>query len=96
MSTNVTRFELVLPQYGDGTPQNAAVQQFLVNLYSLAPYFSYNATQTGANNTDTQAVIVYGALTPAQAPTALGYLQTLNTALGITVPCISWQVSTQP
>lgn len=96
MSVTLTRFELLLPQYADGTPQNAAVQQFLASLNSTAMYFISQTSEIAAGNAETQGVIVWGALTATQATAALGYLNTLNAALGITVPCISWSVQTQP
>ena len=96
MSTSLTRFELLLPQYAANTAGDIAVQQFLAQLNSLTTYFITQTSEVGANNTVTGGAIVWGVLSPTQALTALGYLNTLNTALGTTVPCISWTVVTQP
>jgi len=96
MSTALNRFEVLLPQYPEGSAGNTAVQAFLVEMGSITTFFVSRVSQIAANNAETEGAIVWGALNTAQSLSALMALETLNTALGITLPCISWSVNTEP
>lgn len=96
MSTSLIRFEIQLPQFQSGSSQDLAVQQFLGNIQTLCPYLIYPCTLVDQVGNDTSSSLLYGMITTAQAPTALGFLNTLNAALGFQVVCITWNVNTQP
>lgn len=78
MSTQLTKFEIQLPQFADGTPQAAAVQQFLVNIQGLCSYIQYPATAVSMAGYYAPGTMVYGLITTAQQSTALGYLNQLS------------------
>lgn len=97
MSTTMTRFEVQIPYFSDGTPQATAINTFLDNIGSLAPFiqapqYVYNSS----SDPGTYTRLIYGLITAAQGPTALGYLNTLNSALGSNVLCTINNVTTEP
>lgn len=103
MSTTFTRFEVQVPLFSDGTPEKAAVDTFLDNIGTLCK-FTYNAefvfTSHDLSGTPPAEyiAIIYGLITTAQQATALGFLNTLNTALGASGPvvCIVSTVTSEP
>lgn len=96
MSSTVLRFECVIPNTDSGTPQNAAVLAFINNLAGLTTTVRYQAIVTDTLGNDTFLQIVYGYLTAAQQATALGFLTTLNTALGKNSVCAVWNGTLEP
>lgn len=96
MSTILTRFELQIPQDNDPNHQ-AAVTTFLDNLGTLCKFtYSNQYLLTNLETQGQQVAIVYGLITSTQQATALGFLNTLNTALGSNITCIVWQVTSEP
>lgn len=96
MATAFTRFELQIPQDTDPNHQ-AAVTTFLDNLGTLCKFtYSGQYLYTNLETQGEQVAIVYGLITTAQQATALGYLNTLNAALGANVTCIVWPVTSEP
>lgn len=95
MSTPVIKFEVQLPNADVGTAAFNAVQTFLTNISTLGPVFQQESSETN-QGVRSQTITTYGLLTSNQASTALGYLNTLNTALGSNVQAISYNVNTQP
>lgn len=98
MSIPVTKFEVYATWVQSFDPSFAT---FKANLSSLSSPLSYYQVSTIANDgTNGQGLAIYGMLTNAEASTALGYLNTLNTALTAnslgTVNCISYGVTLQP
>lgn len=100
MATTVTRFEIWLPLFADGTAGANAVAQFVQNMATLCPVIHGDAYVTPLNGqlnvSDQQVKLLYGQITLTQQATALGFLNTLNQALGAPVNCIAFNVSTQP
>lgn len=94
MATNLTRFEIVLPMQTD--TNRATIQQFLTNLASLTNYVLTSGYIVDNTGTFTNHDIIYGLLTAAQQSTALGYLNTLNAALGQNVLCTVNTVTSEP
>lgn len=95
MATNLTRFEVVLPNTDAGTPADTAVTTFLTNMQTLTQIVMYTA-YIMKGGVLTQQNIIYGLLTTAQQSTALGYLNTLNASLGYTVLCTINTVTQEP
>lgn len=91
MASSLTRFECYIPVANSGTSQDTAIQNFFTNMQALAPCVADTCYVSNAYN-----YRFYGFLTNAQASTALGYLNTLNTALGSNVLCTSSAVTSQP
>jgi hypothetical protein len=103
MSVSLIRFEVRLPidqgtdANGQISAQDTATRAFLASLLTLIPNYSSTAIdQTAANGTFSQYNGVYGYITNAQSITALGFLNTLNTALGFNVVCTTNAVTSQP
>lgn len=100
MATTMTRFEVQIPITGDPN-QQAAKDQFLDNIGTLCK-FAYNAQYVFAShdlsgNPPAQYVaLIYGLITAAQQPAALGFLNTLNAAFPSPVVCIVSQVTAEP
>ena len=97
MATSLTRFEVQLPLFADGTSQANAVNTFLSNVLTLCPYIQndgYIHQQDGV--TVTQVRLVYGLITTLQQAAALAFLVTLNTSLGQNVLCTINTVSSEP
>lgn len=95
MSATFTRFEVLLPLFADGTPQSDAVNTFKSNLLTLNGFVAYDAYFNNGINVQ-QVHIVYGLIAAGQQTTALGYLTTLNTALGSNVVCLINSVTSEP
>ena len=97
MATVFTRFEIVLPNVDGGTPADNAIQQFIASMRSLCQLVMYSAYiyPQGSGNL-TQQNCIYGLITTAQQATALGYLNTLDTALGTPVLCTVNAVTSEP
>lgn len=98
MATAMTRFEIQLPLFTDGTPQSNAVNTFLDNIGTLCT-FVWNPQSVYTNHDRSNGAyiaIVYGLITAAQQATALGYLNTLNAALGAPVLCTVNNVTSEP
>ena len=97
MATNFTRFEIVLPNTDAGTPAQSAINTFLSNMETLCQLVMYTAyiLEQGTGNISQQQVL-YGLITTAQQTTALGYLNTLNAALGFNVLCTVNIVTSEP
>ena len=99
MATNLTRFEIVLPNTDFGTPQQTAINNFINSMLSLCQLVMYSAyiypINGSASNFNGQNVL-YGLLTTAQQATALNNLNTLNAALGYNVLCTVNQVTQEP
>lgn len=95
MSTTVTKFETQIPLYSDGTNEATAVANFLTSMETLTTIYTYQLN-VDTSSGQSQQVSYFGYLAATQGSTALGYLATLNAALGKTVPCVSYTVSTQP
>lgn len=96
MSTSMTRFEIQLPLFADNSSQKAAVDTFITNMSTLCIVCQYNAL-TGTTRTPTGFVnILIGYITSSQQATALGYLNTLNTALTSNAVCIVNGVTLEP
>jgi hypothetical protein len=95
MSASVIKFEVQLPSFDVGTDGDVAEQTFMTNMETLGPIYTYEAA-TFISGVRTQQTAVYGLITAGQASTALGYLNTLNTALGNNVQAISYTVTSQP
>jgi hypothetical protein len=91
MSTPLTRFECFIPYYVSGTPQDTAIQNFITNMNALTP-----CVQQVVYVGTVYSYWFVGFLTSQQTSTALGYLNTLNTALGTPIDCNSWTVNSQP
>lgn len=104
MATNYTRFEISLPQTYQGTPQDDAINTFRHNMEALIQnnpaganrLAVYTAYEYDVTDNNTQHSIMYGLLTAAQQSTALGYLNTLNAALGSNVLCTVHTVTSEP
>lgn len=97
MSTSLTKFEARVPiDSGNGTPADLAIETFLNNLGELTPYSFSDMYQKNTDGSISQFLLVSGLLTAGQASTALGYLNTLNTALGSNILCYSSTVTQQP
>jgi len=99
MPSSLTRFEVVLPNTDNGTPQQTAVNDFidsLVTLCDVEMYSAYIYPKNSNHSTLTSQNILYGLLSSGQQSTALGFLTTLNSALGTTVPCFISTVTTEP
>lgn len=96
MPTSLTKFEVVLPLFADGTAGAIAVSAFVASMITLT---SVQVTNIYTNNQDgsvTQGNVLFGLLTALQATTALGFLATLNTALGVNALCYTHGVNQQP
>lgn len=91
MSTTLTRFECFIPVADSGTPQDTDIQNFFTNMQSLAP-----CVQQVVSVGSVYSYWLVGFLTPTQATTALGYINTLNTSLGTPIICNSWSVTSEP
>jgi hypothetical protein len=96
MAAILTRFEIQLPLFSDGTPEQTAVNTFVANMSGLTNVVNYNAYVTHSDATVTQCNVLYGLLTVLQQTTALGLLTTLNTALGSNVLCTVNSVTQEP
>lgn len=97
MSVTLIRFEALIPMdSGNNTISDQAVETFKANLASLTNYELLNVYRFSPGGFIEQFDLVFGLLTNAQATTALGYLNALNTSLGSNVTCYTWNVSTQP
>lgn len=98
MATVLTRFEVLMPALtGDPTHDNA-INTFIANMNTLCQLEVYDGGFFALNGypAGNYQVFYYGLLTSTQTSTALGYLNTLNAALGFNVPCISFTVTQQP
>lgn len=96
MATNFTRFEVQLPIFADGTTGSNAVAQFLANISTLCDYISNPQYVHKTDGSLVYTNLVYGLITNVQQATALGFLTTLNTALGFNVLCTVNPVTTEP
>ena len=101
MPNVLTRFEIQLPSYGDGTPEAAAVTQFLASIQTLCDTLTYQAervtmSSNGVPSSYQSCTILYGLITVSQGQTALGFLNTLNAALPAPVICTINQVTQEP
>jgi ketopantoate hydroxymethyltransferase len=96
MATNLTRFEIVLPNVDTGSAADNAIQQFLTNMKTLCQLVMYTAYIYPQAGGLTQQNVLYGLITTAQQATALGYLNTLNAALGSNVLCTINAVTQEP
>lgn len=97
MASTMTRFEIQIP-LTDNLTQQVAIDTFLDSIGTLAP-FTYNVQYVYRNHnlgTGQYTALIYGLITTAQQVTALGFLNTLNTTLGIPVLCTASGVTTQP
>jgi hypothetical protein len=93
VSSVLTKFEIRLPiDQGNGTAQDLAIEAFQSNLNAIIPYTFQQANQSDGS----EYRLTFGLLTSTQASTALALLNTLNAALGFTVVCYSYPVTTQP
>jgi hypothetical protein len=98
MSTVLTRFEVAMPALNGDATHDGAINTFLTNMNTICQLEVYDGGYYLLNGypTGNYQVFYYGLLTSTQTSTALGYLNTLNAALGFNVPCISFQVTQQP
>jgi hypothetical protein len=99
MATNLIRFEIVVPNVDIGSPADIAIDNFINNMLTLTQLVmstSYVYPQGGNNTNFVEHAILYGLITTAQQATALGYLNTLNAALGQNVLCTVNQVTQEP
>lgn len=96
MATNLTRFEVQLPLFADGTSQQTAVNQFLANVNTLCDIILSTTYVNKTNGSQVYTQLAYGLITTAQQATALGFLNTLNTALGFNVLCTINTVTSEP
>lgn len=97
MATVMTRFEIQIPLTNNPN-QQAAVNTFLDNIGTLCK-FTYNAQYVYSSHdlgVGQYTALVYGLITAAQQAAALGFLNTLNTALGTPVLCTVNNVTTEP
>jgi cyanate permease len=101
MSSTLTQFGVRLPLYqgtdanGVISAQDIATTAFLANVQTLTN-FTQEQVFVNSAGTVTEYNQVVGYITAAQAPTALGYLSTLNAALSTPVFCVSNTVTSQP
>lgn len=96
MATVATRFECLVPMdSGNGTPSDLAVEAFKSSLSGLTNFSLLNIYVNTAGVIQ-QFDLIFGLLTPTQANTALGFLGTLNAALGHNITCYIWSVTTEP
>lgn len=96
MAASLTRFEIVLPVFADGSSQQTAVNNFIASITGLTPVVQYTAYQTTGVGQQTQQNVIYGLLTAAQQAQALTFLNTLNAALGSNVLCTVNTVTSEP
>lgn len=101
MATTLTRFDVELPFYDPtaNPTQYNAVQTFLTNIASIAYgglYYQYNMYAYNSSGYVRESNFTSGFITSAQQATALGYLNTLNAALGFNVLCIVYVVTVEP
>lgn len=97
MATNLTEFRVVLPNTDAGTAADSAVQAFLNNINTLCQLELYSSYIRPLNSSAlNQQLTVFGLITTAQQSTALGYLNTLNSALGTPVLCTIHSITTEP
>jgi hypothetical protein len=106
MSTSLIKFEVRLPidqgtdANGNISAQDTATRAFLASLSSLVNVSDTSDVYQIVSSVVTQYNLVFGLLTSAQATTALGYLNTLNTALiaagSATVVAYTYPVTSQP
>jgi hypothetical protein len=99
MSTAVTMFWVRFPSQDSLSVQNNVdVNTFKSNIGGLGAFTTFDAAIEGADGIDHTCMIMYGALSTAQDTTALGFLNTLNTALGSEgrVQCLTLNANTQP
>lgn len=97
MATAMTRFEVQIPLTSDPT-QQGAMNTFLDNFGALCP-FIYNPQYVYSSHdlsTGQYTALIYGLITAAQQATALGYLNTLNTAFATPVVCTMNDVTSEP
>ena len=100
MSTVMTHFEVELPLASDASKQ-AAIDAFRANMVTLCPIYDidmYKYINDGSGNViySGQSHFMSGYITTAQQPAALGFLNTLNASLGITVLCTVHTVTMEP
>lgn len=96
MSAVLTRFEVQLPLFNDGTSEHIAVNTFVQSISSITNVVNYNAYVTHADGTVTQCNIFYGLLTTLQQATALGFLNTLNASLSAPALTTIFSVTSEP
>jgi hypothetical protein len=97
MATPLTRFEIQIPNFADGTTQSTAVNTFLDGLGVLTNFIANNEyVHTSSSDPGSYTKLVFGHITVAQQAAALALLATLNTALGTPVLCTIWTVTTEP
>lgn len=95
MSQSLTRFEIQLPLFSDGSSGQQATDQFVTSMSTLCTVCQYSAF-TGTRTNPGEVTILYGLITAGQQSTALGYLTTLNTSLGSNVVCTVNAVTSEP
>jgi hypothetical protein len=95
MSTSLIRFEIQLPLFDDGSAGQQATDNFVASMSTLTNVVQYNAF-TGTREIPVGVTILYGLITSAQSSTALGYLETLNSALVSNVTCTINNVTSEP
>ena len=96
MPTSLIKFEVQLIEADNGSPVDIAQKNFLQSLGTISTVYRYATWSFDSSGNYTQYTSCYGLINSSQASTALSYLNTLNTALGTTVPCISYTVNQQP
>jgi hypothetical protein len=95
MATSLTRFEIQLPLFADGSSGQIAVDLFISNMSTLCTVCQYGAF-TGPRSNPGEVTILYGLISAGQQSTALGYLTSLNGALGTNVTCTVNAVTSEP
>lgn len=105
MATTVTRFEVQVPQFASSTdrPSYDAVNTFLGNMGTLCEFVLVQNelhSQPDITIVDAFVWVIYGIIQTTQQATALGFLNTLNSALVTNgkspVVCIAWNVQSEP
>lgn len=96
MAANLTRFEVVIPSVDTGSPADTAITNFRHSMETLTRLKLFTSYVYDVNDNLSEESTLYGWITVAQQATALGYLNTLNAALGKNVDCTIWTVTSEP
>lgn len=96
MPTALTKFEVVLPLFADGTAGAIAVSAFVASMITLTPVQVTNIYTNNPDGSISQGNVLFGLLNSTQTSSALGFLNTLNTALALNVVCYTHGVNSQP
>lgn len=95
MATATNVFECYIPVAVSGTPQDSNIQTFFSNMMSLNSC-EQDTCYLNSANAQVYSYHLETWLTNTQVTTALGYVSTLNTALGTPVICIIVSGTSEP